>query len=165
MDTRRIQLTILHTVLVIFAAISFHPLVLSDKKSDHRRRISQVIGFLDNVVCLCLYHAAAIVAVWYSRAGRFSASMVRAGGVLLIGELMQLMATVLQSVLTLEHVDSEHIGFSLLHHLLLLVATALTFRLAEKLAAHENDFTNVHFVVPSGNAMALDELGPEPEFL
>ena len=166
MDSRRIQLTILHIVLAIFATVSFHPhLSGPENVTDHRKHLSNILGFVNDVACLCLYHAAAFVAVWYSRAGRFSASMVRAGGVLLIGEIMQLMATVLQSVLTSKHIASDHLGFYLLHHVVLLVATALTFRLAEKLAVHENDFTNAHFVVRSGNDMALDELGPEPEFL
>ena len=163
METMRLTLIFLHILIIIFATVNLHPhLTLISNASNHRRQISSIIGYTTELLCITLYHASSILAVWFSR--RYGASLVRASGILLISELLQVMTWILQYSLDPQHERSRDFTFTVAYDVLLLLAVLITFRFAEKLSQHEKDLMQVELLADTVNDISTENY-VEPNFI
>ncbi|CAF1447158.1 unnamed protein product [Adineta steineri] len=161
MEALRLILIFFHTLIMIFAAINLHPhLSLASNGKDRHKQMIAVIHYITNLCVILLYHVSSIIAVWYSR--RFGVGMVQASGVLLIGEMLQVMTTVIQQALDTHRLENEELVLSVLYHLILLLAAVLTFRLAEKISSHQKDPMQIELFRDMNINM---DASPEPTFI
>jgi hypothetical protein len=157
MKTLRITLVCIHTIAVIFALINLHPL-LSDK--NHENKLSTFIGYSNGLIRISLYHIACIIAIWSSR--RYGASTIRATGILLITELIQVITLVIQDALETKDIGHGEIASNVTHFILLLVALMMTFKLAHKISNRENNSMQIELLADTANNAIMDhDIGPD----
>ncbi len=142
METMRLTLIFLHVFIIIFLMINFHPdLTAISEASNHSKKLAAIIDFSFTLFRIILYHAASILAVWFSR--QYGAGVVRASGILLIGEFLHMIASVLRQMFETKHLPDGELYFIAIFHLLLLTAVLITFRFVEKISARQQSSTQV----------------------
>jgi hypothetical protein len=156
METMRLILIFLHTFLTIFAAINLHPhLSFVGNESNYEKKISKIVGYVSDLFRISLYHTACILAVWFSR--RYGAGLVRASGILLIGELFQVITTVLQHALKPVYMGNGELAFIVIHNGMLVISLIMTFRLAEILSKHQNSLLQIELLAKTVNDLGMEE--------
>ena len=132
----RLTLIFLHVLISIFLLIHVNPGLTKIFAAPNRRsEAALALEFTLALFRILLYHAACIIAVWYSR--QYGAGVVRGSGVLLIGELLHALASVIQQMFETHHLPAGELYFIAIFHSLLISAVLMTFRLVEKLSKHE----------------------------
>ncbi|CAF1016743.1 unnamed protein product [Rotaria sordida] len=154
MKNMRLMLTFLHTIIIICATINLHP-HLTDVAyaSDHKKRFSATFGYVINLIYILLYHTVSILAVWFSR---YDAGIVRASGILLLGELLQVTGWIIQYTLKREHIGGGELFFTIIFGLLLLTTILITFRLAENISKHQNNSMQLKLLSDSVSDISMD---------
>ena len=128
----------MHVVIAVFIHYELHPhLSLTDAKSDREQQVSAVIGYSTDLLRVSLYHCVSIMGIWFSR--RYGAGLVRATGILLIGEMLKMVTVAIQHALEVHRISAEEILVKIGAVWIFLVATVLTFNLASKLSKLQDD--------------------------
>ncbi|CAF2464162.1 unnamed protein product [Rotaria sp. Silwood2] len=154
MKNIRFILVFLHTIIIVCATINLHPhLTRVTNASDHKKQISAILGYVINLICITIYHTASIIAVWFSR---YDADIIRASGILLIGELLQVIALIIHYTLNKEQIGGGEGFFIIIFGLLLLTTILITFRLAEKTSKHQNNLMQLKLLADSVCGISMD---------
>jgi len=142
METTRLILVFLHTLIIIFAAVDlYHHFPSINKAANHQQRFSAIFCYIMDLFRISFYHTISILAVWFSR--QHGAGVVRASGILLIGEFLHMIASVLRQMFETKHLPDSELYFIAVFYLLLLTAVLITFRLVEKISARQQSSTQV----------------------
>lgn len=156
METMRITLVILQALVILFLVVEqHHGLSRVRNPLEHERPISANIGFICDVLRVCLYHSACIVVVWFSQHWR--APLVRASGLLLVVELVQIITSLIRYAIEIKHVDNNEVGMLVVHFFLLLTTLLLTCRFAEKITTRRTSAVEMQLVVRAGHDQTYDE--------
>lgn len=163
METLCLILVFLHILITVFAAINLHPhLSRIGNGGDHQKQILAIIRFLIGLLCISLYHGASIFAVWFIR--RYGAGVIRATGILLIGELLHVITLVIQHAVDIHHIWDSDFVLNAIHGLTLLIAIIITFRLEVKFSKHRHDLMRRELLADNVNNICMDS-SIEPTFL
>lgn len=158
MEKIRLILIILHTLIGVIVVYRLHPYqTLTDHSSTHKKHVSSVIGLFNELLCTTLYHSASILAIAYSR--RYGAGMIRATGLLIIGELFQFLTAVTQHVVEEHHVVAVEVIFDVIIVWTFFGAIALTFLLAREVAQRQKDLMQVELLATATDESAMDGRG------
>jgi hypothetical protein len=142
----RLILVVLHLLLTIFAFNNLHPhLAQLNASVNYKESISAILGYGNDLIRLGLYHATCIVIVWFNRTTGID--LVRASGLFLIGELTQTITSAMRKIFSIDRIESNEITFLVVHHVLLLVAMLMTYRLADAISRHEKSNMCVELVI------------------
>ena len=145
METMRLILIFIHVLIIIFLLVHIHPSPNETTKATNRRqKFSAIVFHIIGSLRIILYHSASIIAVWFSR--QYGASVVRASGILLIAELLQLTTDVIHRMLEVEHLPSDELYFLPVLDLLLIIALVMTFRLADKLSKFQRNLMQIELL-------------------
>jgi hypothetical protein len=160
MGNIRLILIILHILITIFLIYNLHPdLSLVANASKIEKQISSIIAYTNNLFRISFYHSSCIIAIWYSR--RYAAGMIRATGVLLIGEFLQIISLAIQHIVETHHIPIGEIIFDVIYVWLFLGAIILTFQLANKISKHHKDLMKLELITTNTNDMSVDGCGGE----
>ncbi len=155
----RLTLIFLHVLIIIFLMINLHPdLTTISKASNRRLKLAAIIEFIFTIFRIILYHSVSILAVWFSR--QYGAGLVRGSGILLIGEFLHSMASVIQQMLQTHHLPAGELYFIGIFHLLLLIAVLMTFRLVEKLFKYEQCLMQFELLANTAPKLPIDNSVP-----
>jgi len=160
MGNIRLILIILHILITIFLIYNLHPdLSLVANASKIEKQISSIIAYTNNLFRISFYHSSCIIAIWYSR--RYAAGMIRATGVLLIGEFLQIISLAIQHIVETHHIPIGEIIFDVIYVWLFLGAIILTFQLANKISKYHKDLMKLELITTNTNDMSVDGCGGE----
>jgi len=160
MDKIRFTLIIIHILITIFLIYNFYPhKSLMENASHNEKQISLIIGYINDSLRITLYHSSCIIAIWYSR--RYAAGMIRATGVLLIGEFLQILSFTIQHMVERHHIYVGEIIFDVIYVWLFIISIILTFRLAKKISNYHKDLMRLELISTTSNQMLMDEGGGE----
>jgi hypothetical protein len=155
METMRLILIFLHTLIIIFSAVDLHShLNRIAVALNHEQRISAIIHYITELFCISFYHTISILAVWFSR--RYGAGIIRASGILLIGELLQVMTSVIQLTIETNHVEIGEISFIVIFDFLLLTTLLMTFQLAKKVSRYQENLMQIELLADTVHDMPID---------
>lgn len=141
----RLILLVLHVVIIVFLFVHIHPkLTEIIQAPDHRTRFFAVVYYIFTLLRIMLYHSASILAIWFSR--QYGAAVVRASGVLLIGELLELTTNVLQQMFEINELKSDELYFLAAFDTLLIITLLMTFRLADKLSKSQRNLMQIELL-------------------
>jgi hypothetical protein len=161
MDKIRLILIISHVLIPIFLMYHLHPKVLGvGKPSETERRVSLMIVYLNDLFRIALYHSSCIIAIWYS--GRYAAAMIRATGVLLIGEFFEMFSTSILHLVEIHKITHGELVFDGLYVCLFFGAIILTYRLAKKISKFNKD--SMHAELLTTTTMSDLEIDGQGEF-
>ncbi|CAF1103321.1 unnamed protein product [Rotaria sp. Silwood1] len=154
MKNIRLILIFLHILIIICATINLHPhLTRVANASDHKKQMSAILGYVINLIYISLYHTASILVVWFSR---YDAGIVRASGILLIGELLQIIELSIQYTLEKKHIGGGERFFIVIFGLLLLTTILITFRLAKNISKHRNNLLHLKLLDDSVSGISMN---------
>lgn len=155
----RVTLLFIHVLIIIFLFVHTHPhrhLTTITEASHHQNKFAVNIFYIFTLIRILLYHSASIIAVWFSR--QYGAGVVRASGVLLIGELVELTTGVLHQMTGSNPLQSGELYFLIALDFLFLIALLMTFRLAEKLSKHQRNFMQIELLAENSGRMGNNNL-------
>jgi hypothetical protein len=154
METIRYILIILHVNITICMVYNYyHHLVLTVDPVDHKKHTHDIIAYIDELVRVSLYHTACIIVVWYRR--RYRAGIIRATGVLLIGELIQVITLGIQHALQTHDINKVDVCVNVIGLSLLLTSVVLTFRLATNVLQRQQDSMQTELIDTSGSETVI----------
>jgi hypothetical protein len=154
----RIILISLHVLITVFLAYNHHDrLTHVPKGKTPEQQISSLIGYVNHLFCIVLYHFSCIIAIWYSR--RYASGLIRATGILLIGEFLQVITITVQDVVESHRIPAVEIVLDVIYIWLFVVAMIITFRLAKKIAKHQKDLMQVELLTTTVSESAMDDGG------
>jgi hypothetical protein len=137
METIRLILICLHVLITLILLNGLRPyLSYIASGYKHRGDISLVFGFVSHLLRIFLYHASCIIAIWYDRC--YGAGVIRATGILLIGEFLHFFAVVIREAVEIDHASTKDLVLSI-NVLVHIAAIIITFRLAMKISKHKKD--------------------------
>lgn len=156
MGTIRLSLIFLHIFIIIFTAVNFdhHITSISDAKT-HQEKLSTIIHYVMDLVYMSFYHIASIAAVWFSHP--YGAGMVRASGILLIGELLQSITSIIQFIVEKDYISFGEMSFMVLFNILIVIALLLTFQLEEKVFQCEKNSMQVELLAETVRNIPIDD--------
>ena len=159
MDRLRLALIVLHVLITIFLCYHSHPKAFHLAKSTHtERQISSVIVYLNDLFRIALYHSSCIIAIWYSR--RYAAGVIRATGVLLIGEFLDVFAMTIKHLIDTHHILPIELAFDVIYVWLFLGGIVLTHRLAKNITKFHHDLMQLELLTTTtANNIAMDGRG------
>lgn len=159
MDKIRLALIVLHVLITIFLFFHFHPKVSHmAKSSETERQISSVIVYMNDLFRVCFYHSSCIIAIWFSR--RYAAGVIRATGVLLIGEFCDVFAMTMKHLFDTHEISHAELVFDVIYIWLFLGAIVLTHRLARTISKLHKDRMQLELLTTaSAIDVAMDERG------
>jgi len=156
MENTRLTLVFLHTLIIIFAAVNlYHHFPSINKAANHQQRFSAIFCYIMDLFRISFYHTISILAVWFSR--HYGAGIIRATGILLIGELLATNTLIIQLTMTTPHVDRGEIYFITIFDFLVLIAVLITFRFAEKLSKYEKNWMQVESLANTVHDIPIDD--------
>ena len=141
----RIILIVLHVLITCFLIYDLHPhLTKLAKPSDHEQQISSIIGYINNLFRIALYHSSCIIAIWYSR--RYAAGLIGATGVLLIGELLETITIAVRHTVERHDMHAFELVLAVIYVWICISAIIITFRLAKQISNHQKDLMQVELL-------------------
>lgn len=155
MDKIRLALIVLHVLITIFHLYS--KMSHTTESSETERQISSVIVYMNDLFRVSFYHSSCIIAIWFSR--RYAAGVIRATGVLLIGEFCDVLAMTIKHLLDTRKLSHVELIF-MIYTCLFLGAIVLTHRLAKTISKLHKDLMQLELLTTtSANDMAMDGRG------
>jgi hypothetical protein len=156
METMRIILIFLHTLIIIFAAVNVrNHFAFINKTANYQQRTSAILSDFTDFFCILFYHTISILVVWFNR--RYGAGLIRATGILLIGELLGTNTSIIQLTLTAPHVDGGEIIFITIFDCLVMIAALITFRFAEKISIYQKNWMQVESLANTVHDISVDD--------
>jgi len=158
MDNIRLALIIFHVLITIFLFYNLHPhssRVANAPKTENQ--ISSIIAFINNVFRISLYHSSCIIAIWYSR--RYAAGMIRATGILLIGEFLEILTAVIQHMVESHLIPASELVFDVIYVWLFVGAIILTYQLAKKISNYHKDLMHLELLTIAASDISMDNRG------
>lgn len=138
MANLRLILVALHIFITLLLIYHLHPHPSSlPKTCVAADGDSATVAYVSHSFSIALYHSSCIFVVWYSR--RYGARIIRASGVLLIGELLQMLAVAVQHGMRTHTVSKEELFLDIVHGWTFFATIVITFRLAKQISKQEND--------------------------
>jgi hypothetical protein len=138
METIRIILICLHVLITFILLNTLRPyLSYIASGYKYRKDISLVFGFVSHLLRILLYHVSCIIVIWYDR--WYGAGVLRATGILLIGEFLHFCAVVIREAVQIDHTSIKDLVFAIINVLVHIAAIIITFRLAMKISKHKKD--------------------------
>jgi hypothetical protein len=154
MDNIRFILIILHVLITIFFIYNLHPhLSLMANESKNEKQISSTIKYINDSFRISFYHSWCIIAIWYSR--RYAAGMIRATGVLLIGEFLEILTIVIQHMVEANKILPTELVFDIIYVWLFFAAIILTYRLAKKISNYQKDLMQLELLATTTSDLAM----------
>ena len=145
MDKIRVILILFHILITVFLIYQRHPADSpAHKSSETENQISSVIVYINDSFRITFYHVSCIIAIWYSR--RHAAGMIRATGVLLIGEFLEILSITIKHLLETDHISHTELVFDILYFWLFLGAIGLTYRLAKAISKFHKDLLQIELL-------------------
>lgn len=134
-----------------------HPKV-SDiaKSSENEKQISFMIVYLNDLFRIAFYHSSCIIAIWYSR--RYAAGMIRATGVLLIGEFLEIFSITIRHLVETHEIPHGEFIFDIIYVCLFIGAMFLTYRLAKRISKFNKDLMQVELLTTMSD-LSIDGRG------
>lgn len=130
MENIRLTLIFLHVVMTIFLIYTVHPQLPIDRSLvTPTKHVLAVLNYISDLFRISIYHSSCIIALWYSRRRR--ASLIYATGILLLGELLQIITVVIQHLVEEDHNSPGELAFDIINIFLFLASIIITFKLAE----------------------------------
>lgn len=158
MENLRLVLIIFHILIAVVVVYRLHPYhTLIDRSTKSSKHTSEVLGLINELLRTALYHTASIIAIAYSR--RYGAGMIRATGLLIIGELLQFITVLVQNVVEHLHVAIIEVIFDIFVVWIFFVAIFLTFLLAKKVAQRQKDLMQVELLATTTSESSMDGRG------
>lgn len=158
MENLRLILIIFHVLIAVVVVYRLHPYhTLIDRSPKLSKHTSEVLGLINELVRTALYHTASIIAIIYSR--RYGAGMIRATGILIIGELLQFITILVQHIVEQVHVAVVEVIFDIVVVWLFFVAIFSTFLLANKVAQRQKDLMQVELLATTTSEGSMDGRG------
>lgn len=158
MDNTRLILIILHVLITIFLIYNLHHhLPAVGKSKESAKQISSIIAYINDLFRISFYHSSCILAIYYSR--RYAAGMIRATGVLLIGEFLQILTLVIQHMAETHHIPIGDLLVHIIYVWLFFFAIILTYQLAKKISKRHKDLMQVELLTTTTSDMFMDEGG------
>jgi hypothetical protein len=154
MDNIRFVLIILHVLITIFFIYNLDPhssVIANESKSE--KKISSTIKYIINSFRTSFYHSWCIIAIWYSR--RYAAGMIRATGVLLIGEFLEILTMIIQHMVEANKIHPTELVFDIIYVWLFLAAIILTYRLAKKISNYQKDLMQLELLTTTTSDLAM----------
>jgi hypothetical protein len=136
--------------------INHHPDL--SEASNRRLKLRAIIEFIFTLFRIILYHSVSILAVWFSR--QYGSGLVRGSGILLIGEFLHEMASVIQQMFYTHHLPAGELYFIGIFYLLLLLSVLITFRLVEKLSKYEQCSKHLELLANTAPKLPIDNSVP-----
>ncbi|CAF1187131.1 unnamed protein product [Adineta steineri] len=154
----RLTLILLHVFITIFLIYSLHPhLSRTSNESNTEKQISSIIGYLNHLFCTTFYHSLCILALWLRH--RYDAGLIRATGVLLIGELLQTFTVIVQHALDTKPIPRPELFLDVICVWIFLAAILLTFHLAKKVSKYEQHTLKFESIQTRANEESTDGRG------
>ncbi|CAF3465793.1 unnamed protein product [Rotaria socialis] len=154
MQSIRISLIFLHITIILCAIIRLHPYLTNlANTSKSGKQISLIVGFVINSIYILLYHTASILAVLYTD---YNADIVRASGILLIGELLQIIHSIVEYTMEVDHVGGGQLFCLIMFATLLSITIFVTFKLSEKIFKEHNNLIQLKTLTDSVNGILMD---------
>ncbi|CAF1176260.1 unnamed protein product [Adineta ricciae] len=161
METIRLTLIFLHTVIIIFATVELYS-HLNHIPDDKNKHISGIVHFVTDFLYIILYHVSSMIVIWYTN--RSGSGMVRATGILLIGELIQVISMIIQLVLDPNFTMSNELLSFITYDMVLVAAVILTFRMSDQISKRRIDFMQIELLPDMISSRSVDSSN-EPAFL
>ncbi len=128
------------------------------KASESEQRISFMIVYVSDLFRIGFYHSSCILAIWYSR--RYAAGMIRATGVLLIGEFLEIFSITIRHLVETHEISRTELIFDVLYVWLFIGAMFLTYRLAKIISKLNKDLMQVELLTTTTMSdLAIDGRG------
>ncbi|UJR23181.1 hypothetical protein I4U23_026200 [Adineta vaga] len=163
METIRVTLIFLHTIIIIFATVQLYShLNHIPDENNRNKHISGIVRFISEFLCIVLYHTSSMIIIW--RNSRSGSGIVRASGILLIGELIQVMSSIIQLILDPNFTMNNELLSIIVYDFVLVAAVILTFRMGDQLSKRRVDFTQIELLSDTNNSRAMNN-SVEPTFL
>lgn len=160
MDNNRIILIVLHVLITIFLIYNLHHhLPVVGKTTDKEKQVASMIAYINDLFRISFYHSSCILAIWYSR--RYAAGLIRATGVLLIGEFLQVITLVIQHMAETHHIPIGELIFHVIYVWLFFIAIILTYKLAKKISNYHKDLMQLELLTTTSSDMFNDDDGRE----
>ena len=161
MERTRLVLIAFHVLITVFLIHNLHPyLLFTAKPATHETRISTLLEFVNRLFAIALYHSASIIVLWHSR--RYGAGMIRATGILLCGELLQLFTLVVQNALKTQTISPWRRFYDVITVWTWFVPIVITFRLAHQVTKRRKDLLQVELLVMPNSDGLMDGQGNYP---
>ncbi|CAF0803067.1 unnamed protein product [Rotaria sp. Silwood1] len=158
MKNIRCILISLHVLLTIFLIYNLHPhLSLVENSFKHDKQVSSIIHYITGLFYISLYHSSCIIAIWYSDC--HSAGIIRATGILLIGEFLQMISTAIQHIVETCHTIAGELFFNIITLLIFVTAIIITFMLAKKISQHEQDLMQAELLTTTFSEISMNNGG------
>lgn len=158
MEPTRLVLIAFHVLITVFLIHNLHPyLTFSSKLLSHEQHISEIVEFLNRLFAIGLFHSACIVVLWHSH--HHGPDMIRATGILLCGELLQIITLVIQNALKTRTISSWRRVYDLIAVWTWLVPLVITFRFAHRIAKRHRDLLRVELLTTSTGDPLMDGHG------
>lgn len=159
MDKLRLALIVLHVLITIFLCYHLHPKVVHTKKSTHTaQRTPSVLVYLNDLFRVAFYHSSCIIGIWFSR--RYAAGVVRATGVLLIGEFFDVFVMTIKHLVVDHDIHRVELIFDVIYVWLFFAAIFLTYRLAKNITKFHQDLMRSELLTTTtARNLSMDERG------
>ena len=158
MEPTRLVLIAFHVLITVFLIYNLHPyLAFSSTSVTHEEHISAIVEFLNRLSAIGLFHSASIVVLWHSH--HHGPDMIRATGILLCGELLQIFTLVIQNALNTQSITSEQRVYDLISVWTWLIPLVITFRFAHRIGKRHEDLLRVELLTTSTGDPLLDGHG------
>ena len=158
MEPTRLVLIAFHVLITVFLVYNLHPyLAFSSTSLSHEQHISAIVEFLNRLFAIGLFHSASIVVLWNSH--HHGPGMLRATGILLCGELLQIFTLVVQNALKTKTISSWQRLYDLITVWTWLIPLVITFRFAHSIAKRHKDLLRVELLTTSTGDPLMDGHG------
>ncbi|CAF1312944.1 unnamed protein product [Adineta ricciae] len=155
MEKERCVLIIIHIFITILLIYNLHPHPSSKTESCKTERHDSVtIAYINHSFSIALYHSTCIFALWYSQ--QYGARIIRVTGILLLGEVFQIVTVTIQHGIQTHSVLTEEVFLDVVHVWTFAAALCLTFRLARKISKQEKDLIHLQLLSTSVSDDILD---------
>lgn len=155
MKNIRSILTVLHVIMMILGVINLHiHLSLFSYILDHREHISAIIDYIIDLICIQMYHGASLVVLWSSRN---NVGLVRASGISLISELLQILASIIRYSLSTTRIGAGELFLIITYGFLLLITIFITFQLARHVSKNGANSMHLNLLVDNMDNSSMNK--------
>ncbi|UJR25745.1 hypothetical protein I4U23_007095 [Adineta vaga] len=155
MEHIRLILIVLHVFITILLIYNLYPHPSAIIDGCHiEQHDSLTVTYMNHSFSIALYHSSCIFVLWYSQ--RYGARIIRASGILLIGELFQVLTVTIQHAIRKRSLSVEELAFDMIHFWTFFAAIFLTFRLAKDISKKEKDLIHLELLSTAVSEELID---------
>lgn len=154
MKTVRFTLIFLHAAIIFYSVNELNPQsALHGKRGNYKQQVASILCFVLDLICIVLYHAASSLVILLTDR---NAGIVRATGVLVIGELFKEICSISRYATNVEHIGGGELLYYILASILFLATIVSTFILSENMQKEQNNLVPLRSLTDSVNGILSD---------